>query len=95
MTKLRIGKVQPSYAEAMLDVAKSKGSFKKNGLDVELVQFKGDVLIMRALTAGEVQVAELGSFPFINAVTKGADARAILSSMAQLTYQLTASKGHQ
>jgi NitT/TauT family transport system permease protein len=48
---------------------------------------------MRALIAGKVQVAELGSFPFINTVTKGANARAILSSMAQLTYQLTARKG--
>jgi ABC-type nitrate/sulfonate/bicarbonate transport system substrate-binding protein len=57
-------------------VAVEKGFFGKQGLDVEIVEFRGDATHVRALLAGEVDVAiNLGATEAMVAASKGAKIR--------------------
>ena len=54
-------------------VAVEKGFFRKHGLDVDIVEFRGDATHVKALLAGEVDVAiNLGATEGMVAASKGA-----------------------
>lgn len=69
-------------------MAQEKGYFKKRGLDVEYIQFRGDNDVMRALLAGEVDTIELSPAAELNAIDRGADLRFIGSTMPRFPYAL-------
>jgi len=74
-------------------MAQEKGYFKKRGLDVEFVQFRGDKDVMRALLAGDLDCAEMNPAPTLSAIDRGAtDLRFIGSPMPGLPYALYARK---
>ncbi len=63
----------PSLDSITPYVAREKGFFKKNGLDVEIVEFRGDDIHTTALLAGEVDLAiNQGATAGIVSVSKGA-----------------------
>ena len=56
-------------------MALEKGFFKKRGLDVEFIQFRGDKDVIRALLAGDVDSAELSPGSSLQAISRGANLR--------------------
>lgn len=90
LTPIRFGMTPKSFIESAQIVAQEQGIFRKNGLDVKLVELKGDVLILRALLAGDLDVATVGSYVVINAVQKGADVRAFVTPVPEQPHMLVA-----
>ena len=60
--KIKIGWVF-AMANAPVLVADKKGYFKDQGLEVELLPFKSGPLVHQALSAGELDMAYIGSPP--------------------------------
>ena len=50
------------------------GIFRKNGLDVQLVYFRGGTITAMALVARETPISQVSGPPIVSAVLKGADA---------------------
>ena len=89
---IRFGMTPKSFVESAQIVAVKQGIFEKNGLKVELVELSGDVLILRALLAGDLDVATIGSYVVINAVQKGAAIRAFVTPVPEQPHMLVATK---
>lgn len=74
-------------------VAVEAGIFKKYGLDVEMVQFRGDVVLTTALITGDVDVcSNLGATSGIVSVSKGAKLRLWMVPQPVTPYHLVARK---
>lgn len=74
--KIKIGWVF-AMANAPILVAKEKGYFKAQGLDVEILQFKSGPLVHQALSAGELDMAYIGSPPVYHWYSRGLKSRII------------------
>lgn len=72
--KLKIGWVY-AMANAPVLVAQEKGYFEAQGLDVELLQFKSGPLVHQALSAGELDMAYIGSPPVYHWFSRGLESR--------------------
>src|SRR5689334_397296 len=57
-TRLRAIYSSPTGGHSMLWVAKEAGFFEQNGLDVELELLRGNQLVLAALMAGEIDLAQ-------------------------------------
>ena len=68
--KIRIGWVF-AMANAPLLIAKEKGYFKAQGLDVETLAFKSGPVLYQALAAGELDMAYIGSPPVYHWYSRG------------------------
>ena len=55
-------------------MAKEAGIFGKNGLDVQLVFFKGSTTAVMALLSRETPISQMAGPPIVNASLRGADA---------------------
>ena len=82
------GVIQAKGDAGIFWMALEKGFFKKHGLDVEFIQFRGDKDVTRALLAGEVDSAEVSPSGPLNAIDRGADLRFIGSTMPGFPYAL-------
>ena len=89
---IRFGMTPKSFVESAQIIAVQQGIFEKNGLKVELVELSGDVLILRALLAGDLDVATVGSYVVINAAQKGAQVRAFVTPVPEQPHMLVATK---
>lgn len=65
--KLRIGWVF-AMANAPALIAKEKGYFKEEGLDVEILSFTSGPIVHQALAAGELDMAYIGSPPVYHGI---------------------------
>jgi ABC-type nitrate/sulfonate/bicarbonate transport system substrate-binding protein len=75
--KIRVGKaVATSFALAIADVGNDYDIWKKVGLEVEVIAFKGDAQLQQALTAGTVDFG-LGSGPGLGYAAKGVPATGV------------------
>lgn len=74
LTKLTIGNNTLSAAGLPAWVAKETGIFRRNGLDVQIVYFRGGTITAMALIARETPISQISGPPVISAVLKGADA---------------------
>jgi NitT/TauT family transport system substrate-binding protein len=72
--KFKIGWVY-AMANAPILVAKEKGYFKEQGIDVEILQFKSGPLVHQALSAGELDMAYIGSPPVYHWYSRGLESR--------------------
>ena len=70
-------------------LAKDLGYFKEEGLDVEIISFEGGVGSLRALLAGQVDLALTSGDPPIIARAKGGAIRLVYSSSPRLEAVLT------
>ena len=68
--KLRIGWVF-AMANAPALVAKEKGYFKDEGLDVDIISFTSGPIVHQALAAGELDMAYIGSPPVYHWYSRG------------------------
>ncbi len=72
--KLKIGWVF-AMANAPVLIANEKGYFKDEGLDVEILQFSDGPLLHQALSAGQLDMAYIGSPPVYHWFSQGLDSR--------------------
>jgi len=72
--KLKIGWVY-AMANAPILIAQEKGYFKEQGLDVEIIQFNSGPLVHQALSAGELDMAYIGSPPVYHWYSHGLQSR--------------------
>jgi NitT/TauT family transport system substrate-binding protein len=72
--KIKIGWVY-AMANAPILIAKEKGYFKDQGLDVEIKEFKSGPLVHQALSAGELDMAYIGSPPVYHWFSRGLHSR--------------------
>ncbi len=72
--KIKIGWVY-AMANAPVLVAKEKGYFKAQGIEVEIMEFKSGPLVHQALSAGELDMAYIGSPPVYHWFSRGLDSR--------------------
>lgn len=78
MVKVKVGSAlsPPSLDSLTPYVAQELGLFKKYGLDVQIIEFRGSPTVLKALLAGEVDVImNLGGTDSIVAAAKGAKIR--------------------
>lgn len=78
MTKIKLGSSlsPPSLDSITPYVAIEKGIFKKYGLDVEVVEFRGDATHVKALLAGEIDASiNMGATQGIVSASQGAKLR--------------------
>ena len=61
LKKIKIGYPAISYNQVHIWVAKEAGLFKKHGLEVELVFFRGGQLATQALVAGDPPIVNIGT----------------------------------
>ena len=55
-------------------MAKESGIFQKNGLDVQIVYFRGGTITTMSLVARETPISQVSGPPMVSAALKGADA---------------------
>ena len=69
-------------------MAKEAGIFRKNGLDVQIVYFRGGTITAMALVAREIPIGQVSGPPIVSAGLKGADAVVIAGGNVVSEYWL-------
>lgn len=88
LTKLTIGNNTLSAAGLPAWMAKESGIFRKNGLDVQIVYFRGGTITTMALIARETPISQVSGPPVVSAALKGADAVMIAGGNVVAEYWL-------
>jgi NitT/TauT family transport system substrate-binding protein len=86
--KIKIGYPAISYNQVHIWVAQDAGLFKKHGLDVELVFFRGGQLATQALVAGDPPIVNIGTV--VQAGLQGHDVVLVASSESAYNYSVVA-----
>ncbi|MGE5303428.1 MAG: ABC transporter substrate-binding protein [Alphaproteobacteria bacterium] len=91
LKKLKIGYPAISYNQVHIWVAKDAGLFRKQGLDVEIVFFRGGQTATQALVAGDPPIVNIGLV--VQAGLQGHDTVLIASSENTYNYSVVARPG--
>ena len=73
LTKLTVGYSSTASAEIPAWLAKETGIFAKNGLDVQLVYFRGGTTATMALLSRQTPISQGSGQVIVNAALRGAD----------------------
>ena len=87
-SKITVGYGSISAAQLPVWVAKEAGIFGKNGLDVQLVFFKGSTTAVMALLSRETPVSQVTGPPIVNANLRGGDAVFVAGGAVIIDYWL-------
>ena len=87
LTKVTIG-IQVSPAMTLIMVAKDKGFFSKEGLDVELKQFTAGKFALQAFLGGSVDFAVSGEVPVALATLQGNQIRIVAQVVGSTTNEV-------
>lgn len=87
-TKLTVGYGSVSAAQLPAWLAKESGIFAKNGLDVQLVFFKGSTTAVMALLARETPISQVTGPPIVNAGLRGGDSVFVAGGAVIVDYWL-------
>ena len=88
LTKVTIGNNAISGNGLPAWVAKEAGIFRRNGLDVQIVYFRGGTITAMALVARETPISQVSGPPIVSAALKGADAVVIAGGNVVSEYWL-------
>ncbi len=88
-----IGTAPPDLTLHPYYYAQENGFFKAEGVEVQLNPYNGDATAMRALTAGEADVAATGLAIPLKAIEAGSKVKIVLATVPKLDYLLVALKG--
>lgn len=92
MPKWRMGVVRFKADTAFELAGHEKGFYKQQGLDFEPLELPGDADILRALTAGACEIAEITPAGTMAAIEKGAPLKIVAAFMPGLPHVLFARK---
>jgi NitT/TauT family transport system substrate-binding protein len=87
-TRLRAIYSSPTGGHSMLWVAKEAGFFEQNGLDVELELLRGNQLVLAALMAGEIDLAQNTGTSVIDAALASQNIVALGTFTDRFTYKM-------
>ena len=88
MAKITVGYGSISAAQLPVWVAKEAGIFSKNGLDVQLVFFKGSTTAVMALLSRETPISQVTGPPIVNAGLRGGDSVFVAGGAVIIDYWL-------
>ena len=88
LTKLIAGYGSISSAQFPAWMAKEAGIFRQNGLDIELVFFRGSTTAVMALLARETPISQVTGPPVVSASLRGSDAVMIAGGAVVADYWL-------
>jgi NitT/TauT family transport system substrate-binding protein len=88
-----IGTAPPDLTLQTYHFAEANGFYKAEGIEVKLDAYNGDATAMRALTAGEADIAALGLAIPLKAIEAGAKVKVVFASAPKMDYLLVAQKG--
>jgi len=88
----RHGVVEAKSDAGFVFMADKGGFAKKHGLNIEMMQFKGDALALKALLAGELDSYEGSPGAPLLAASRGADVKAVGCYWPGLTYVIVTKK---
>lgn len=91
LKRIKIGYPAISYNQIHIWVAKDAGLFKRHGLDVELVFFRGGQLATQALVAGDPPIVNIGTL--VQPGLQGHDVVLIASSENTYYYSVVTKPG--
>lgn len=91
LRKIKIGYPAVSYNQIHIWVAKEAGLFKRQGLDAEVVFFRGGQIATQALVAGDPPIVNIGTV--VQAGLQGHDVVLIASSESAYNYSVVARQG--
>jgi NitT/TauT family transport system substrate-binding protein len=86
LTPWRHGAVQPKGDAGFWYMAAEGGFARQQGLDMKMLALNSDVLLLKALIAGELDTFEAGPTSPMIAASKGADVKILGCSWPKLTY---------
>ena len=89
--KLRFGKLGPNLGMARAHVAEAQGFFKKQGLDVEVTQFRASPELNTAVVSGAIDIAISGMTSVLTARQRSLPVKAFFVETAAPFYYLLAS----
>src|SRR5258706_13138361 len=81
LAKLTVGYSSTASAEIPAWLAKETGIFAKNGLDVQLVYFRGGTTATMALLSGQTPISQGSGQVIVNAALRGADTAMIAGGL--------------
>jgi ABC-type nitrate/sulfonate/bicarbonate transport system substrate-binding protein len=76
-----------SESIAVIWVARDRGFFQRNGLELQFIQMPRSALSVAALIAGEIDMAIIGGGHLLNAATGGGDVVGIANFVQRLDYR--------
>ncbi len=82
----------PDVLDIPYFIAKEKGFFSEEGLDIEFIMLNGDAIALQSLLANSVDVVSSGHFAVIKAINEGAEIKAFASIQNSHDYVLSASE---
>jgi NitT/TauT family transport system substrate-binding protein len=88
-----IGTAPPDLTLQTYHFAEANGFYKAEGIEVKLDAYNGDATAMRALAAGEADIAALGLAIPLKAIEAGARVKVVFASSPKMDYLLVAQKG--
>ena len=91
LKRIKIGYPAVSYNQVHIWVAKDAGLFKKQGLDAEVIFFRGGQVATKALVAGDPPIVNIGTV--VQAGLQGHDVVLIASSESAYNYSVVARPG--
>ena len=91
LKRIKMGYPAISYNQVHIWVAKDAGLFKKQGLDVEVIFFRGGQIATQALVAGDPPIVNIGTV--VQAGLQGHDVVLIASSESAYNYSVVARPG--
>ena len=91
LKRIKMGYPAISYNQVHIWVAKDAGLFKKQGLDAEVIFFRGGQIATQALVAGDPPIVNIGTV--VQAGLQGHDVVLIASSESAYNYSVVARPG--
>jgi NitT/TauT family transport system substrate-binding protein len=88
VTKMPVGYGAISAAQFPAWIAKESGIFSKNGLDIQLVFFRGSTTAVMALLSRETPISQVTGPPIVSASLRGADSVMIAGGSVIADYWL-------
>lgn len=89
--KVRFGKLGPNLGMARAHVVEAQGFFKKNGLDVEVTEFRNSPELNTAIVSGAVDLAISGFTSLLTARQRGLPVKAFFVETSAPFYHLLGS----
>ena len=92
LIRAAIGTAPPDLTLQTYYFADANGFYKDEGIEVKLEAYNGDATAMRAMTAGEADIAAVGLGIPLKAIEAGAKVKVLFASSPKMDYLLIANK---
>jgi NitT/TauT family transport system substrate-binding protein len=91
-SKIKVAYSSITGNQAPLWIARDRGIFKKNGLEVELIFIEGGSRVVQAMVAGDAPLAHVGATPIVVGNLRGADSVMIAATVNKMLFQFFAAR---